>query len=145
MKKIAIILTLPILFGACASLKSSFPTSPKQHRFYQQLSSPPSPYYASVTQAYYDRLTKTDKVGTAWRQLVTVSYGWTSVDKLESINALDGFLKAQKLRFLAGQMKRALDKHNGERPSSPDSSLEAGAMKQALVYSYYKLKRKLGK
>lgn len=145
MKKLAVVVALPLLMGACASLKSPFPASPKQHRFYGQLSSPPNPYYASVTQEYYDRLTKTTKVNTAWRQLVTVSYGWGSVDKLESVDALGAFMKAQKLRFLRGEMREALAKHKGKRPSAADSSLEAGAMKQALVYSYYRLKRKLGK
>lgn len=131
-----------VLTTGCASM-SAFPPSPKQHRYYTKLVSPPDAYYKGLVQGLYDRLTKTAKVNTSWQQLLSMSRGWSIVDKLDRVDDVQAFMRAHKLRFLVKQVREVRESQRAQRPATVNDALEAGAVKQAMVHAYYRLKDKL--
>lgn len=131
-----------VLTAGCASM-SAFPLSPKQHRYYARLVSPPDAYYKGLVQGLYDRLTKTEKLETSWKQLLSMSRGWETVDKLDRVEDVQAFMRTHKLRFLVKQVSEVRKSHRAQRPATVNDALEAGAVKQAMVHAYYRLKTKL--
>lgn len=134
-------LLVAALLTATIGCSSSMPRDPARSSYASRLSAEKNRYYISLRDGALSRILAIQPESVAWNELKSMARHWQAISALSRAEAIVSLLRTEGLAVLVIRLDQALRSTVNRRPRPLKTSLEADALKQALLEAYRRLEK----